>query len=142
MEFDLHHEMKPLVALRAAAIITDTDTDGIIIDTLGFNGIEFAAFTGDWTDGAFATQIEHADAANFSDGEIVAAGDLLGTPGVLGADDAVARVGYIGGTVASGDYEKRRYVRLTIVSTGTTSGSIIGGLAILGIPMHGPVADQ
>lgn len=143
MEFDLHHGMKALVALTVAEIATDTDTDGIIIDTLGFNGIEFIAFTGDWTDGAFAMQIEHADVIGFTGSEIVPAADLIGTPGSLGADDVAARVGYIGGTLADGTYAKRRFVRLTIVSTSTgATGSFIGGIAILGIPMHGPAADQ
>lgn len=142
MEYDLHHDVNGLVALNQQTIATDTTTNGNWIDTAGFNAIEFFTFLGNWTDGAYALTVSHADESDQSDAETVPAADLLGTPASLGADNAINRVGYIGGTLADGSYAKRRYVRLNVVSTGTTSGSPIGAVAVLGIPDHGPVADQ
>lgn len=142
MEFDIHSDMHGAVAVPAAAITSDTTTVGVIIDTDKYGGLEFLASSGNWTDGAFALIVEHGDVANLSDAEVVPAAELLGTPAPIGADNTVSRVGYVGGTLADGTYAKRRYVRLSIVSTGTTTGSLMQALAILRIPMHGPVADQ
>lgn len=142
MEYDLHHEQKGEIALQAALISTNTTTVGAIIDTKDFGGIEFFVFAGVVVNGAFNVLIEHGDDAGLSDAETVPAADLLGTPAEIDTTDDIRRVGYIGGTLADGTFAKRQFVRLSIVSTGVSTAAVIGALGNLGIPKHGPVADQ
>lgn len=134
MEYDIHSRQKGEIALDVAAIITDTTTVGNIIDTKDFEGLEFYAFLGDWTDGAFALILEDGDDSGLSDAATVSADNTIGVAASLGADNALTRIGYGG---------KKRFVRASIVSTSTSSGSDgVGAVAVLGIPKSVPVADQ
>jgi len=135
MEFDLHSNIKQLVALDFAAITTDTTTVGNIIDTLDFESLEFIVQSGDITDGAYALLLEEGDDSGLSDVAAVSAEETLGVlTGFVAADDnAAKRVGSIG---------KKRYQRLSIVSTGTTTGvDSMTAVAVLGNPKTAPVAE-
>lgn len=134
---DLHNDIKLTLALAPQAITSDTTTTGATIDTQGFASVEFAIASGVLTDGTYTPAIYESDDSGMS-GEtaVTAAGDLLGTiAGVTytaGAPDStVKKIGYRG---------SKRYVRLKIASTGTTSGGLMGAVAALGNARNAPVA--
>lgn len=136
MEYDLHNNVNAAMALKEAAITTDTTTVGEIIDTAEFGSLEFIISSGTITDGAYALKLEEGDDSGLSDAADVPAADILGDlVGFVAADDdAVKRVGSIG---------KKRYQRLSIVSTGTTTGAdSIGAVAVQGNPRSMPVANN
>jgi len=133
---DQKSDLKTVVALTPrAAIASDTTTAGAIIDRKGFESVTFSIISGVLTDGAYAVLIEEGDAANLSDAAAVADADLIGTEAAAGfalADDATAKtIGYIG---------VKRYVRLSVVTTATTSGGFIAATAILGNPHNAPTS--
>lgn len=132
---DLHNNVKTQIARNFAAITTDTTTAGSVIDLKGYGSCEFVIASGTLTDGAYAILIEDGDASNLSDAAAVADTYLLGTESAAGFaatdDNTVKKIGYVG---------SKRYVRLSIVSTSTTSGGTIGAVAVLGNPDNPPVA--
>lgn len=133
-EFDLHSNIDDLVALTSQTIATDTTTAGAIIDTKGFESIEFIALSGTITDGAYALLLEEGDDSGLSDVAAVTADETLGalTGFVAADDDTTIRVGSIG---------KKRFQRLSLVSTSTTSGGVFAAIAVLGHPHTAPVAQ-
>ena len=135
MQKDLHHNIDDRVALNPQAISTNTTTAGAIIDTSGYESIEFLTYTKAVTDGTYTVKLEEGDDAALSDAAVIASDYVLGTlPALVAADDnAVARVGCL---------PTKRYVRLSLVSTGVTTGvDIAGALAVLGNPANAPVAQ-
>ena len=136
MEYDGHNNIDDRVALDPAAITTDTTTVGNIIDTAGYGSLEYLIYTKTLTDGDYAFLLEEGDDSGLSDAAAVPSAEVLGalTGFVVDTDDdAVLRVGSIG---------KKRYQRLSIVSTSTTTGvDILGAIVILGVPKHAPVAQ-
>ncbi len=133
---ELHNNISPAVALDAAVITTDTTTVGNIIDTQGYEAIEFVIQSGTVTDGTYTPLIEEGDDSGLSDAAAVADSGLLGTEAAAAFaaadDDAVKRVGYRGG---------KRYVRLSMVSAGTTAGAaFMAALALRGRPRHAPTS--
>tara|TARA_R110000850_G_scaffold115092_3_gene230098 strand:- start:1082 stop:1492 length:411 start_codon:yes stop_codon:yes gene_type:complete len=132
--FDLHDNCEVANALDSATISSDTTTNGEIVDTAGYHGLELVLKSGVITDGAYTVTLTHGDNAALSDGATVVAADLLGSIAFAATEDNVAkRVGYIG---------KKRYVRLNVVSTGTSSGGVFDGVAVKFSPFHAPVANQ
>lgn len=132
--FDLHDNCEVANALDSSTISSDTTTNGEIIDTAAFHGLEFILKSGAITDGAYTVALTEGDDSGLSDGTAVSADDLLGSIAFADTEDNVAkRIGYIG---------KKRYVRLSIVSTGTASGGIFDGVAVKYAPFHAPVANQ
>lgn len=132
MRKDLHNNTVGSVAL-AAAISSNTTTAGNIIDTRGFEAIEFYIASGTLTDGAYAVLVEDGDESNLSDAAAVADDELLGTEANASFadtdDDTVKRIGYIGG---------KRYVRLSLVSTGVTTGGSFTAIAVQGTASNNP----
>lgn len=125
--FDMHSDVFAKVAKNTAAIASSTTTAGVIIDTNGYEGLEFIIQSGAWTDGTYTPLIEESDASNLSGSNAVDDENLVGTEAAaaIGAANTVKRLGYVG---------HKRYVRLSIVSAGVTSGATIGATAILGRP--------
>jgi hypothetical protein len=133
--FELHHQIKQQIALNLVFINTNTTTFGNIIDTAAYTALEFFILTGFVSDpGNYTMLLEHGDDSGLSDATMVAAGEILGNADFTAADDNVSkRLGYIG---------KKRYVRLSIVSTDLDfSSGIVGAVAVLGGSIHQPVAD-
>lgn len=131
--FDLHHKVAVSAALNSQTIATDTDTNGTIIDTAGYHGLEFVLQSGAITDGTYTVKLQEGDAANLSDATDVSSENTLGSISFAATDDNTAkRIGYLG---------KKRYVRLVITSASTTSGGVFSGTALRFKPNHGPVAD-
>lgn len=137
---DLFNNVKLITALYPRTIATDTTTAGAIIDTKGFNSVLFGVQTGTLanSDGDYTVLIEDGDDSGLSDAAAVADTYLLGTESgasfTADTDDAkLSKVGYIG---------NKRYVRLSIVSTNTTNGQVIGALCALGHPQDAPQSTQ
>lgn len=130
MKFDSYNQMAVRNALNTAAITTNTTTNGVIIDTQGFNALTFLLNIGARTDGTFAVNLQHGDASNMSDASTPAADDILGAIS-LNAAQTYGKIGYVG---------NKRYVRLQVVSTSVTSGATVGATALLGRPSMGPTA--
>ncbi len=133
-EFDLHTIIDDRVAMDNQEITTDTTTDGEIIDTKGFESLEFIFQAGAITDGAYAILLEEGDEANLSDAAVLPTADTLGalTGFADTDDDTTIRVGSIG---------KKRFQRAALVSTSTTSGGFFSAIAVLGTPHTAPVAQ-
>ena len=136
-EYDLHSNIDDRVALDNQDIASDTTTPGAIIDTSGFESIEFIIQSGTITDGSYAILLEESDNASMPVGvetTVVSADQTLGalTGFVAANDDETIRVGSIG---------KDRYQRLSLVSTGTTTGGEFSAIAVLGHPHTSPVAQ-
>ena len=135
MEYDLHSNVDGDIALAVQDITTNTTTVGAIIDTAGFESLEFLITSGTITDGAYALLLEEGDDSGLSDAAAVPTANILGvlTGFADTDDDTVKRVGSIG---------KKRYQRLSIVSTGvTTGGTNFTALAVKGNPRSAPVAE-
>ena len=136
MRKDLHNNTFPSLGLDFGSITTNTTTVGNIIDTRGYEALEYYIISGSISDGAYAILIEEGNESDLSDATTVADNELLGTlanAGFTDADDAtVKRIGYIGA---------KRYVRISIVSTGVTSGGTFSALAVQGTASDNPTAD-
>lgn len=135
-KFDMYNDIKELNAFDIQTVSTDTTTNGEIIDLKGYESCTFVFQTGTVTDGDYTVLIQEGDESNLSDAAAVADADLLGTEAAASftADDddnKVSKIGYIG---------DKRYVRFNIVSTNTSSGAVIGSVAILGHAHTKPVA--
>lgn len=134
-EFDGHSRVKQEVALDSQDITTNTTTVGNIINTVGFESIEFVIQSGTITDGAYALVLEEGDDPGLSDATAVPAGEVLGvlTGFVVTDDNAAKRVGSIG---------KKQFQRLSIVSTGAATGATrFSSVAVLGHPKTAPTAE-
>ena len=135
---DMHNIIKPLVALKIAAISSNTTTVGEIIDTQNFESLEFVFQTGTTTDGDYVVLIEDGDDSGLSDAADVVDDALLGTETLASFtadtdDDKTSKIGYIGA---------KRFVRLSIVSTNVTTGGTFGAIAILGKGRTAQQTDQ
>ena len=110
------------VAIDIQAISSDTTTDGNIIDLQGKSGAVFAIHSGVLTDGAYVPLLEESDVITFGGEETaVADADMIGTEALasftLSEDGVVKTLGYIG---------EKRFVRLALVSSSTSTGGTIG----------------
>jgi hypothetical protein len=146
---DLHNNVKSALALNITAIGSSTTTNGNVIDTKGYEATEFFIFSGAITDGTYTPAIYESDDVGFGTSNVITDPLLIGTTNVveplpaygvatapitdvtfISTDDAkVARIGVL---------NKKRYVRLSIVSSGVTTGGMLGALAVLGYPLHAP----
>ncbi len=135
---DLHNNLHFVPAIAPVAARTDnTAVVSAIIDTQGYESLEFAIITGTNTDvnATFAVTIDEGDASNLSDAAAVSTGPkLLGTLAEAGftfADDVECRkIGYLG---------SKRYVRLTVTPSGNDSGNIfLAAIAVLGNARNEP----
>ena len=133
---DLHHNLSVVQAFNSATVGSSTTTTGTIIDTRGYGSVEFVLSIGTRTDGTFTPLIEESAASDMSGATAVADQDLFGTEagGAITATNGIGRVGMWVG--------KYRYVRLSIVSSGVTTGSTgVHALAILGTPDLAPTTS-
>lgn len=127
---DMHNNQAATQALDYQEITSDTNTDGDIIDTQGFEGCEFTLQGATITDGTFTLAVRQGDDSGLSDATTASGSEVLGSEAVT-ASNTVAQIGYVG---------NKRYVQLRVVSTATTSGGFVAGTAALGHPLHAPVS--
>lgn len=116
-----------LNALEPQAISSDTTTPGAIIDTADYDGgLYFGMFCYDYTDGTYTMKIEDGDDAALADAADVATAQL-----VYGTLPAISAALAEGGVIAKeGVHSTKRYVRVSIVSTSTTTGASLAVVAI------------
>lgn len=115
-------------AFEVQTISTDTTTTGAIIDCADYdNGIYFAMVASSYTDGTYTLKIEDGDDSGLSDAADVPAAQLVyGTLPVLSAATAEGAALY-----KEGVFGTKRYVRVSVVSTSTTTGADIAVFAIV-----------
>ena len=129
---DLKNDIKIVNGLNIASITTNTTTAGTEVDTQGYESVTIEVITGARTDGTVTPLLQESDVSGTYSGS-VADEDLIG----LEADAALSelnrrsRFGYIG---------KKRYVKVSLVSTSVTTGLTAGASVILGNPKSAPVA--
>lgn len=131
MQFDIYNGVTPKVGLNTAAISSNTTTNGVIIDTLGYGALAFVLNVGARTDGSYTLALTHGDDSGLSDGAAPDASDINGAASAVTSAQTLQKLGYVG---------NKRYVRASVVSTGVTSGATVGVTAILGRPQIGPAA--
>lgn len=140
MNGDLHNNIYPKRGLSPKAATTDnTAYVSEIVDTAGFDSVEFLILIGANTDvnATFAVLFEDGNNSALSDNAAVADDYLLGTEALAGFqyddDNEVRKIGYIG---------TKRYCRVTITPSGNDSGNIfIAGVWVLGHPKVAPTAN-
>jgi len=134
MQKDLHNNVDDRVALNIQAISTNTTTAGAIIDTAGYESIEFVVQSGTITDGTYTVLLQEDTDSGLATATTVATDYTIGTlPAFVATDDNVTkRIGCV---------PTKRYVRLSLVSTGVTTGGTLGAVAVLGHPLQAPVAQ-
>lgn len=138
--FDLANNLKATVAWAGATIATNTDTDGgSIIDTQGFEAVAFEVHVGAITDGTYVLKIMESSTSDFS----------TDTPTEVPAYQiaAAARTFTKSPTDDSNKVKKvgakmtKRYAKVRITSTGTTTGAVFkSGVALLAGAHEAPVA--
>ncbi len=136
---DLVNNIKATAGYAGATIATATDTDSaVIIDTQGFESVAFAVYVGAITDGQYVLKIMETDNSDGTTGaaEVASyqnvAADRTFTKTPTDDSNRVRKVG--------ADCTKR-YCKLRITSTGTTTGAVFkGAVALLGGARNNPVA--
>jgi len=127
-------KLKLTSALNPVALSSATTTAGIIIDTKGYESLTFA-LQATVSTGTYTPLIESGDDSGLSDAAAVADTELLPTGTGQEATSALTA----SGTKKIGYRGTKRYVRLSVVSSGTVSGTV-SSLAVLGFPQDAPVA--
>lgn len=121
---DLHSAITPAVGLAAAAIVTNTTTNGAIVDLQNAGNAEFVVSCSARANGTYAVGLQVGNDPALSDAVAANGSTIKGTLPVIAADGVYA-VGLKTTTY--------RYARLQVVSTGASgAGAIIGAVAILG----------
>ena len=134
---DLHNNVDIRRAISPVVGTDDTALVSQIIDTKGYDSLEFAIATGTLADAdaTFTVLVQDGDASDLSDAAAVADSQLLGTEAnasfIYADDDSVTKIGYAG---------YKRYVRLTVTPANNTGNAPISAVAILGSPKLAPVA--
>lgn len=120
---DIRSNFEPKL-VQTDIISTDTTTDGSSIDTSDFDGgITFVLLATAYTDGTYTPLIEESTTGSFAGEETAVADDnLIGTEAGAAISAAVTE-----GTVLNsiGIVGTAKFVRMTIVSTSTSTGATI-----------------
>lgn len=133
---DLHNNIKVVTAITPLVITNNTASVSAIIDTQGYESLEFVIALGTMNDSdtTCAVLVEDGNDANLSDYAAVADEFLLGTETEAGFqyddDGETRKIGYVG---------PKRYVRLTVTPSNNTGNIPLAALALLGHPNVAPV---
>lgn len=145
MRADLHNNIKAVRGISPAAAVTDnTAFVSQIVDTAGFNSVEFIGQFGAIADAdcTFTVLVEDGDAANLSDNAAVDDQYLLGVEAMVDgsgnqlrydSDDKTFKIGYAG---------PKRYVRVTVTPAANSGNIFLAGVWVLGHPRTGPQSLQ
>lgn len=117
-----------LSAFENQTISSNTTTTGAIIDTAGYdNGVYFAIGCNAYTDGTYTMTIQEGDDSGLSDASTVTTSQL-----VYGAYPALKAAIAEGSACAKeAVFSTKRYLRMSIVSTGVTTGADVFGVAVM-----------
>lgn len=125
--------------IQTDVISTNTTVDGASLDTSDFDGgITFVYLTTAYTDGTYTPIIEESATGSFSGEETaVADANLVGTEAgaVISADNSELDVLFSIGLVGT-----LKFVRSTIVSSGTSTGATISTI-VVAVPEIMPSAN-
>jgi hypothetical protein len=130
---DLYNNVKDEVGLEIQSISTDTTTEGEIIDTYGYESLTYVLYSQAITDGDYAPVIEVGNESDLSDAEAIDSDFLLGA-----LADASFASSDANSTKRIGVVSEKRYIRLSIASTNTSTGGTLGATALLGHPRRAP----
>ena len=133
MERDLKSSVSVASAFDSATISSDTTTTGNIIDSQGFESLTFSILPGTITDGAYTVIIEDGEEANLSDAAVVSSELIIGS--LPAFDNTESNTAKAFGTVG-----KKRFSRISIVSTGTSSGGVFSATVVKGHAAQRPTA--
>lgn len=122
-------DSRVVASIPIATIATDATTTGTGVAWGRFRSAMAVIWSGTVTDGTFTFEVQ--DSADGTSYTAVADAYLEGTEPALTASDTVVVVGYKG---------TRKYLRVVCVSTGTTSGGVVGALIVCADSYRGPVA--
>ena len=124
---DIRNQLKPLVAIAPQTISSNTTTVGPIVDSADFDGGLMFSMNAEWTDGLFTPLIEQSADSAFGSGVTAVADDnLIGD--VDSGQEADAAIGADGVKNLGVVNQPDRFLRLSIVSTGVTSGAIFSAI--------------
>ena len=136
---DLHNNILVKRAISPVVVTDNTAQVSQIIDTRGFQSLEFLISTGTLSDAdtTVAVLVEDGDNSALSDNAAVVDAELLGTESAAGFqfddDNEVRKIGYIG---------NKRYVRLTITPSANTGNIPLCAIAVLANPCDAPVTQS
>lgn len=136
MEMDLHSRVKVFEVIGPTdGAAAGASTVGNVIDTLGFESLEYVIMAGTITTGSFSLTLEESTVVGMTGATAVPADNILGVNLPVWAatdDDTICRVGV---------NSKKRFHRLTLVGASTPVGDFVA-IAILSNPKTMPVPDQ
>lgn len=115
----------------AVGLKTTGTVNGTAIDLANRDAAVVVVHVGVWTDGTHTPSMEESDASG-SGFAAVAAADTIGSFAAITSNGSPAtkqEVGYTG---------KKRYIRPVIVSSGTTTGALLGADVITGYSRKQP----
>lgn len=117
---DIRSDLDSRILLNAA-ISTDTTTVGAILDTANFDlGVMLSVLCTAYTDGTYTLLLEESDDSGMAGATTVTTEQLIGS---LPALSALTANNVQAETV--GFFSTKRYIRVSIVSTATTTGASI-----------------
>lgn len=140
---ELHNNVKQVLAMAPVALGATGNNTGRIIDRKGYVGVEFIVEYGAvTTTGTVVT-------ATLFEGDVtgsmtsVADADMLGTEALVGLAAATPRASGTTKLVSKrlGYKGSKRYVRLDLNGTGTTSVGVVAASALLHTPEAAPVSN-
>lgn len=136
MRESIYSKVKVVRALNTATIATNTNTDGVAVG-LDQSGADYrvataVVYAGALTDGSYAAVVQ--ESANGTSGWTDVPAARLQGAATVSAANGVAEVGVIP------DPSTAPFLRIRVVSTGTTTGGSIGALLLLGSPGNTPIA--
>ena len=140
---DLHNSMKQVLAVAPVTLGATGDNTGRVIDRKGYAGVEFLISYGAvTTTGTVVTPVLYA-ADTTGALASVADADMIGTELLAGLAAATARTSGTTKLVTKrlGYKGNKRYVRLNLNGTGTTSVGIVCASAVLFNPEAAPVTN-
>lgn len=140
MRKDLHNNIHPKRGLSPVVAGTDnTPYVSQIIDTAGYESVEFVLMIGANTDAdaTFTVLFEDGDNASLNDNAAVADEFLLGTEAQASFqfddDNECRKIGYLG---------VKRYCRVTVTPANNGAGNIyMSGVWLLGHPKTAPTSN-
>lgn len=124
----LHGNSVSAKALAIGTISTDTATNGTAVDTAlysnNFRDVKFVVLSGAITDGSYAVTVEESDSSGSGYGAVATELVLGSLPTFTGSDDNVVK--------EFGVRPTKRYVRIVVTSTSTSSGGVLSAVAVMG----------
>ncbi|HBM91312.1 MAG TPA: hypothetical protein DD400_05510 [Rhodospirillaceae bacterium] len=114
----------------APAVRTDGTTTGTAVDLRGFDAAVISVAFGSYTDGTHTPSLEHSvDGVTYASVGASELDEALEAVSDSSGANTVQSVGYLGA---------RRYVRVIMIVTGSTSGAASGASVIVGEPHNAP----